>query len=127
MTETLTRRTSAQTERALRRERAEIPEKIDAASARVRDLVGDGHRDGDPALEEALRTVRELDARERTLPDLIADAVAERCAETVADLRERERTLLSEAEGLRHEATEAQRGWRRPSAEPRPPAPGSKP
>jgi chromosome segregation ATPase len=108
MTELVERR-QIPAEIALRRERAEIPQRIAAASARVQNLRGDGAREGDPELEAALRELRELADRQRALPDLIVGAVAERCEIRARQLADEGRELAREAEGLREEAARAQR------------------
>lgn len=100
-------------ELSLRKERAEIPERISAASREVQNLRGDGRRDGDPDLDEKLREVRELSGRYDVLPDLICDAVAQRCSIQVEILLERERTLSEEAEALQSEAQKVQRALER--------------
>lgn len=112
MTETVERQ-QIPAELSLRRERSEMPHEIAVASELVQNLRGAGLREGDPELEEALQTIRELAARERALPDLIVDAVAERCESEAAALREQERVLVLEAEELQSEAARAQRASER--------------
>src|SRR5688500_5615398 len=91
-------------ELGLRRERAELPSKIAEASARVQNLRGQGCREGDPELEAAKSEVGALVDRERALPDLIVDAVAERCRLEAERLHEQERALATEHEELRSAA-----------------------
>src|SRR5215211_2258745 len=96
-------------ERKLRRERAEISHRIAEAAATVRDLRGGGHRDGDPVLEEAKEAVGALVDRESVLPQLILDAVAERCRLRAEQLAEEERELARAAEPLQDVAARAHR------------------
>jgi hypothetical protein len=91
----------------LRRERAEIPERIAVASSRIQHLRGGGHRDGDPELEAALQETRDLVDRERALPDLIVAAVAKRCRLRAEQLVEEEWELTLEAESLQDVASRA--------------------
>jgi hypothetical protein len=91
----------------LRRERAELPIRIAQASAKVEDLRGNGRREGDRELDAAVAEVRELSARERILPSLIAAAVSRRCTLEAQRLIREQAALTPERESLREEAQRA--------------------
>jgi hypothetical protein len=90
----------------LRRERSRIDARIASAARRAEELRGNGRRDGDPELEDALEEVRRLTARQAALPDEIVDAVAHRCRAQAAKLQRGDQALAEERAKLLVEAQE---------------------
>ena len=92
---------------ALRRERARVPFEIQRASKTVENLRGNGHREGDAPLDEALRDLRSLIDRQAALDDLILDEIVKRCRGSANRLATERNALSKELDALRNEARSA--------------------
>ena len=103
-------------ELSLRRERTMIPERIAAASSAVQNMRGNGKREGDPTLEEALSEVRALIDRRDALPELILESVVERCAAEAEGLHREVRELAAHDQDLQRASRAANEDLRRARA-----------